>query len=134
MIQLEIDFKDASLKSGALGQDLQTMFLEYSDSFLRDAQASKEQIELKAAVVEEVRMGVRSRIQCSRSEKMRIPSASPHSLRLLLLLLLSNQCPNAISVTDNEEAAERDGHDHHKLYLLLIHIRRGIHHLGKQDH
>jgi hypothetical protein len=58
VIQLEIDFKDASLKSGALGQNLQTLFLEYSDSFLKDAQASKEQIEAKAAIVEEVRLGV----------------------------------------------------------------------------
>lgn len=67
-------------------------------------------------------------------DEMRIPSVSPLSLRRLLSLLFSNQCPNAISDTDNEEAAERDGHDHHKLYLLLLHIRRGIHHLGKQDH
>jgi hypothetical protein len=63
VVQLEIDFKDASLKSGALGQDLQTMFLEYSDSFLRDAQASKEQIEMKAAVVEEVGVGWRNTVQ-----------------------------------------------------------------------
>lgn len=30
------------------------MFLSYSDTFLRDAQLSKEQIELKASLMEEV--------------------------------------------------------------------------------
>lgn len=54
MIQLDIDFKNSSLKSGSLGQELQTMFLAYSDSFLRQAQISKDQIEAKAVAVEEV--------------------------------------------------------------------------------
>jgi hypothetical protein len=31
------------------------MFLAYSDNYLREAQVSKEQIELKATMVEEVR-------------------------------------------------------------------------------
>lgn len=54
VIQLDIDFKNSSLKSGSLGQELQTMFLAYSDSFLRQAQISKDQIEAKAVAVEEV--------------------------------------------------------------------------------
>ena len=65
VIQLDLDFKTASLKSGSLGQDLQTMFLEYSDTFLRNAQKSKEQIELKAALVEEVRNSVRYVLHCT---------------------------------------------------------------------
>lgn len=65
VIQLDLDFKSASLKSGSLGQDLQTMFLEYSDTFLRNAQKSKEQIELKAALVEEVRNSVRYVLHCT---------------------------------------------------------------------
>lgn len=54
VVQLDIDFKNSSLKSGSLGQELQTMFLAYSDSFLRQAQISKDQIEAKAVAVEEV--------------------------------------------------------------------------------
>ena len=56
-MQLDIDFKNSSLKSGSLGQELQTMFLAYSDSFLRQAQISKDQIEAKAVAVEEVSEG-----------------------------------------------------------------------------
>lgn len=43
-------------KTGNLGEVLQTMFLAYSDSFLKHAQISKELIEAKAIAVEEVRM------------------------------------------------------------------------------
>jgi hypothetical protein len=57
VVQLDIDFKNSSLKSGSLGQELQTMFLAYSDSFLRQAQISKDQIEAKAVAVEEVSGG-----------------------------------------------------------------------------
>lgn len=57
VVQLDIDFKNSSLKSGSLGQELQTMFLAYSDSFLRQAQISKDQIEAKAVAVEEVSRG-----------------------------------------------------------------------------
>ena len=42
-------------KTGNLGEVLQTMFLAYSDSFLKQAQISKELIEAKAIAVEEVR-------------------------------------------------------------------------------
>ena len=41
-------------KTGNLGEVLQTMFLAYSDSFLKQAQISKELIEAKAFAVEEV--------------------------------------------------------------------------------
>jgi hypothetical protein len=43
-------------KTGNLGEVLQTMFLAYSDSFLKHAQISKELIEAKAIAVEEVRL------------------------------------------------------------------------------
>jgi hypothetical protein len=43
-------------KTGNLGEVLQTMFLAYSESFLKHAQISKELIEAKAIAVEEVRL------------------------------------------------------------------------------
>lgn len=45
-------------KTGNLGEVLQTMFLAYSDSFLKQAQISKELIEAKALAVEEVNLNL----------------------------------------------------------------------------
>ena len=46
----------ASEKSLALGEELKGMFLSYTENVLRDTKSAKEQMELKAAAIEEVKV------------------------------------------------------------------------------
>ena len=47
-------FFSASEKSSALGEELKTMFVSYSENVLRDNKNAKEELEAKASAIEEV--------------------------------------------------------------------------------
>ena len=79
-----------TLKTGSLGEELQTMFLSYSDNFLRDAQLSKEQIELKASLMEEVSGFCFAVLFCGRCMVLFVCNAS----RCLVLPLPSSVLSN----------------------------------------